>query len=343
MLTSVLLFLCSVCFASEELLDKVAPELQIKEWVNLPKHKAPCYRLNALRGKVVVVVFWRVASEASEKALPDIESLHKEFKDKGLVVIGISRDRRDEVGRMVRKLKLTFPTALDDSSITSRRLYKVKFVPRAFVINPEGVVVWEGSANKHFDSLKAKVEEVLDEVFRFVRKIEGFRPERAVCDALSRAVDAILDGDFRKALSFCNRFLKRKNITESERKDALYLVEKIREYAKCVLRSAKVMEKTGEFVAALALLKDAVYQFADLEEGKEAKEMKERYRREKRLKRELQADALYQEYLALKEAEKEKAAEARLLLLKQRYPETVAGKKAALLLAEEEKEQEKKK
>jgi len=216
-------------------------------------------------------------------------------------------------------------------------------VPRAFVISPEGIVVWEGSANKHFDSLKAKVEGVLDEVFRFVRKIEGFRPERAVCDALSRAVDAILDGNFRKALSFCNTFLKRKNISESERKDALYLLGQIREYAKSVLRSVKVMEKTGEFVAAFALLKEAVYQFADLEEGKEAKKMKERYRKEKRLKRELQADALYQEYLGLKEVGKEKAANARLLLLKRRYPDTVAGKKAALLLAEEEKEEEKKK
>ncbi|MCX7703633.1 MAG: hypothetical protein N2234_05990, partial [Planctomycetota bacterium] len=61
--------------------------------------------------------------------------------------------------------------------------------------------------------------------------------------------------------------------------------------------------------------------------------------KDKRIRRELEADTIYQEYLALKEAKKADAAKARLQLLTAKYPDTEAGKRAFEILAAEEESQ----
>jgi len=321
-------------FAAEDLLDKVAPELQVAEWFNVPKHRVQEYSLSALRGKVVLLVFWRVGSEVSEEALPKIEEFHQQYKEKGLVVIGISRDRPTEISETIRKRQVTFAVAVDDESKTSRRLYKVDKVPTAFIVNAEGIVSWVGSAQKNVEAVKQEIEKALEGVFPFTREIKGFRPKKDV--SLKNEVDAVIEGDFRKAIQGCEVILKKPSATEEQKKDASYLLEEIRAYARVVLRSAKTLEKTGEFVAAERLLKTASYQFSALEEGKEIKELHSRYSKDKTLRRQLEADEVYQEYLTLKQEKKIEAAKARLQLLIAKYPETEAGKKAAEIIAAEE-------
>jgi hypothetical protein len=229
---------------------------------------------------------------------------------------------------------VTFAVAVDDESKTSRRLYKVDKVPTAFIVNAEGIVSWVGSAQKNVEAVKQEIEKALEGVFPFTREIKGFRPKKDV--SLKNEVDAVIEGDFRKAIQGCEVILKKPSATEEQKKDASYLLEEIRAYARVVLRSAKTLEKTGEFVAAERLLKTASYQFSALEEGKEIKELHSRYSKDKTLRRQLEADEVYQEYLTLKQEKKIEAAKARLQLLIAKYPETEAGKKAAEIIAAEE-------
>jgi thiol-disulfide isomerase/thioredoxin len=56
------------------------------------------WTLKELRGKVVVVNFWATWCPPCRKEMPDLETLYKQFKDQGLVILAIS----DEDGSKVR-------------------------------------------------------------------------------------------------------------------------------------------------------------------------------------------------------------------------------------------------
>jgi thiol-disulfide isomerase/thioredoxin len=62
---------------------------------------------------VVLIDFWATWCSPCRDALPTIEKLHREWRDKGLVVLGID----DEDGRIIApflaKNGITYPTLLD--------------------------------------------------------------------------------------------------------------------------------------------------------------------------------------------------------------------------------------
>jgi thiol-disulfide isomerase/thioredoxin len=66
-----------------------------------------------LKGKIVLIDFWATWCPPCRDALPAIEKIHREWRDKGLVVLGIDDEPSRVVGPFLAKNGITYPTLLD--------------------------------------------------------------------------------------------------------------------------------------------------------------------------------------------------------------------------------------
>lgn len=100
------------------------------------------WTLKNLHGKVVLVNFWATWCPPCRKEIPDLEALYKRFKDRGLVVLGISDEAAAKVQPFARKAKINYPVLLDPGRKVNK-LYSVAGIPMSFVYNRDGKLVAE--------------------------------------------------------------------------------------------------------------------------------------------------------------------------------------------------------
>jgi len=117
------------------------------------------------RGKLVVLNFWATWCHPCALEMPSLEALWRRYRDRGLVVIGVSVDRgapRALLEPYVRNLKLTFPILLDPDSKTSDR-WRVTALPATFLVRPGGEVAGmaTGAREWNSDEMQALVEHLL--------------------------------------------------------------------------------------------------------------------------------------------------------------------------------------
>jgi cytochrome c biogenesis protein CcmG/thiol:disulfide interchange protein DsbE len=98
-------------------------------------------QLAALRGKVVVLNFWASwCRPACYEEAPALERTWREYKDKGVVVVGIDIQDRDEAARtFLAEFGHSFPNAPDPAGRIAVD-YGVYGVPETFFIDRNGRV-----------------------------------------------------------------------------------------------------------------------------------------------------------------------------------------------------------
>jgi peroxiredoxin/outer membrane lipoprotein-sorting protein len=97
------------------------------------------FTLKNMAGKVVLLDFWATWCGPCRAELPLIEKLYREFKDKGLVVLGINSEPPETVRDFIGKNKYTFPTLVDTAGEVARR-YLVEAIPTVIVIDKGGTI-----------------------------------------------------------------------------------------------------------------------------------------------------------------------------------------------------------
>lgn len=97
--------------------------------------------LAELRGKVVLLNFWASWCLECRPEMPALETLHRRFGARGLVVVGVNtRESATTVRAYARELGLTFSLVLDvDGTVTHR--YGVIGLPTTFLIGRDGRAV----------------------------------------------------------------------------------------------------------------------------------------------------------------------------------------------------------
>jgi thiol-disulfide isomerase/thioredoxin len=116
------------------LLNKPAPEFELKTL------DGRSVRLGELQSHPVLLNFWASWCEPCKTELPLLSKISEEYKGKGLVVLGINQEGKDQAAPYAKDANLAFDS-LDDSGEKVGRLYRVRSVPTAVLINQKGTVV----------------------------------------------------------------------------------------------------------------------------------------------------------------------------------------------------------
>ena len=98
-------------------------------------------KLEDLKGKVLLLDFWGTWCVPCLKAMPDIQSIHEEFKGKLVEIIGISVESEKAADPIayVRKKGYSYTFLLGGENIT--RQYKVSEFPSLYIIDKKGVII----------------------------------------------------------------------------------------------------------------------------------------------------------------------------------------------------------
>lgn len=134
----------ALTLAAAELGDPAAP-LKISEWIK----GSPVNLADAKGQKIVVVEFWATWCPPCRTSIPHLTELAKKFKDKDVVIVGISDEKPPVVKSFVEKMgpKMDYVVALDDDNATAEgymRAYDQNGIPHAFIVDKTSRVVWHG-------------------------------------------------------------------------------------------------------------------------------------------------------------------------------------------------------
>jgi len=137
--------------------------------------RGPAFRLETLDGgtatledhahALVVLNFWATWCQPCTVEMPSLEALWREYRDRGLVVLGVSEDRgapRALIEPYVRNLELTFPILLDPD-LAAGQAWRVTGLPATFLIRPGGEVAGIALGAREWNSapMRALIETLL--------------------------------------------------------------------------------------------------------------------------------------------------------------------------------------
>ncbi|NOZ19466.1 MAG: TlpA family protein disulfide reductase [Planctomycetes bacterium] len=136
----VVLLLASAAWALD--MGDKAPPLHIAKWI-----KGDPVDPSKPDGKTTYVVeFWATWCPPCRQSIPHLSGIQERFKDKSVVVIGISTEDAATVAPFVAKQpKMDYHVAVDDAQKTSNVWMEgVGGIPHAFIVDKNGVVCWTG-------------------------------------------------------------------------------------------------------------------------------------------------------------------------------------------------------
>jgi len=116
------------------LLNQPAPDFELKTLEGEKMHLAD------LRGRPVLLSFWASWCGPCRHELPTLSKLSEEYKDKGLVILGVNDEGKAPARKYAEQAGLAFQT-LDDSGSKAHRLYRVHAIPTLFLIDKNGKIV----------------------------------------------------------------------------------------------------------------------------------------------------------------------------------------------------------
>lgn len=108
--------------------------------------------LNDLRGQVVLLNIWATWCKPCREEIPALESLHRTYGARGLVVTGVSIDAHDDtvaISGFARELGASYPLWRDADDRVSSTFLAIG-VPATYLIDRDGILRW-----RHMGPVKA--------------------------------------------------------------------------------------------------------------------------------------------------------------------------------------------
>lgn len=132
---------------AKSILNEKAPKLEVEQWLSAEPDT---------KGKFVLIDFWATWCGPCRRVIPELNEWQEKYKDK-LVIVGISDETADKV-QIAKDIKIDYYNAIDTQAKLKKEL-EVKGIPHCILLDPEGIVRWEGFPTLTDHELTASVLE----------------------------------------------------------------------------------------------------------------------------------------------------------------------------------------
>lgn len=131
---------------------------------SLPSLDGRTRHLSDYRGKVVILNFWATFCAPCRREMPALETLWRDYRERGLVVLAVAADRGDVeiVQRFIDEGGYTFPVPLDPAGKVRNR-YEVIALPMTYLIARDGRFSGRALGERQWDSpaIRSQLEVLL--------------------------------------------------------------------------------------------------------------------------------------------------------------------------------------
>ncbi|WP_176521617.1 TlpA family protein disulfide reductase [Longimonas halophila] len=112
----------------------------------------------------VVLNFWATWCPPCRKEIPDLIDLQNEYGDRGLTLVGVSRDQEGEsvVTPFVEDMEINYPIVVEKDNQLEETLGTVYALPTTVLISPEGQVTHSVMGLFDVDSLRDQLDAWID-------------------------------------------------------------------------------------------------------------------------------------------------------------------------------------
>lgn len=150
-------------------------------------------------GKVYIVEFWATWCGPCRVSIPHLTEVAHKYKDKNVVVVGISNEEAGVAKPFVEKqgAKMDYNVAVDPTGNVIEgymRAFGCRGIPHAFIVDAEGKIAWHGHP-------MADMEQVLDGVLAGSFDAEGHAKRQAEEQAKAEESRQIYQAYFKKLSS----------------------------------------------------------------------------------------------------------------------------------------------
>lgn len=118
--------------------------------------------LKEAMGKVTIIDFWAAWCKPCRVENPNVVKVYNKYHDKGLNIIGVSLDRKEEDWKKAiadDKLSWHHISSLDYFDDAIAKLYNVEAIPATFILDANGVII---AKNLRGPALEEKIAELLN-------------------------------------------------------------------------------------------------------------------------------------------------------------------------------------
>lgn len=220
-----------------DLVGKPAQEITVGDWLN-----SDPLTLKDLRGKIVVLEFWATWCPPCRDSIPHLNKLHEEYKDKGVVIIGITQESKGKVKPFAKRMDMKYVVGISGGNTS--RAYGVRGIPHAFIIDTEGIVRWSGHPMGGLD--EAIEKQLKDTPPRLLspKKVKMIRK------LISEAEVLLVQESYPEAASKAQRVKDIKNVDIKLLDGANEILEKIAKKAEKELAEAEEFTAAKDYASA---------------------------------------------------------------------------------------------
>lgn len=144
-------------WAKDGMIGKKAPDFTAKDLSGKE------VSLTSFGGKALLLNFWATWCPYCREERPSLNTLYRDFKEKGLVVVAVSTDRSPEkVKEYLKSVPLDF-VILHDNKKEVSSLYGIYSLPVSFLIDRDGIVRYKSMGMRDWteSSSRKLIEKIL--------------------------------------------------------------------------------------------------------------------------------------------------------------------------------------
>ncbi|RXI98202.1 TlpA family protein disulfide reductase [Anaerobacillus alkaliphilus] len=151
---SLVVLIVAIGFISYAVVTNQSPKVGAEKGMLAPDFTLPLWEtgeqasLSSYRGEIVVLNLWASWCPPCRKEMPDLIRLHEDYKNQGVVVLGVNlaTHERDENGveEFMNEFKVNFPTFIDQpiDQVNRRGVvassYNIQSIPYTYIIDSNG-------------------------------------------------------------------------------------------------------------------------------------------------------------------------------------------------------------